>query len=531
MKTPQPFLSMHNATIRVANTFLFEHTSWQMNKNEHWLILGPNGSGKSTFAKALAGLLPLKNGEIIAHFATDKEYQYPQLHKDKIIYLSFETQQKSLTKNSLKGDLESSIGVEKQGMIVKDFLNPTKRNEKISLLDKGIQKQIRHDKKTKSIFSIEPLFHREISTLSTGEMRKVFLIKALLQNPKLLILDEPFDGLDQQTKSILMTIIHTIMKNTQIILITHRSDEISENITHILLVKEGKIFAQGKKGEIMKTYPEFSQFVRRREISTVLVKSHEIVTSQTKNDNNKKQIVMQMKNVTVRYGDTVILDHINWTIRDRENWVIFGSNGAGKSTLMHLISGDHQQRYVNSITIFGKKKDSGISVWEIKKKIGIISTDLMLRYQKVMKAYDVILSGFFDSIGLYKKATDEQKKEADTWIKRLDIERIAQKNYQELSFGQKRLILITRAVVKSPKLLILDEPCHGLDIQNRKRVLKMIDRIGETKINLLVITHQQDEIVPAITHIMKLENGKIIEKGKFDRDKRISYSADTNIVL
>lgn len=204
-------------------------------------------------------------------------------------------------------------------------------------------------------------------------------------------------------------------------------------------------------------------------------------------------------------------------MKDGENWAILGPNGAGKSTLMHLINGDHQQRYANNITIFGKKKDAGISVWDIKKRIGIVSTDLMLRYQKHIQAFDVVLSGFFDSIGLYKKATKRQRDRALEWIKKLGLEGIAKRNYHELSFGQKRLILIARSVVKSPKILILDEPCHGLDIYNRKHILEMVDQIGKTNTNLLLITHNKDEIVSSINHILELDKGRIVRSAKVDR--------------
>jgi molybdate transport system ATP-binding protein len=477
VSSEKKFLSVNNITIRVGHTFLFHNTNWQMHEKEQWLIIGPNGSGKSTFAKALAGILPLKYGEIICHFIKKGIYPYPQLHKDKIVYLAFETQQKFLQKDSLKRDLASYMGMKEQGTMVKDFLGN----------NTNVVRQ----------FGMDIFLNREIATLSTGEMRKIFLIKSFLAKPKLLILDEPFDGLDIFAKKAMKKIISFIMKKSQVVLITHKQSEMISGITHVLVVNNGKITAQGKR----------EQMIQQQELFQKKQQIH-------KNANNLKKKrglpLIIMKDINVKFEKKVILDHIDWIMYEGENWAIIGPNGSGKSTLMHLITGDQQQGYANNITLFGKRKNE-TPVWEIKEKVGIVSTDLMIRYNKEIKALDVILSGFFDSIGLYKKISKKQKIVAEKWIKILTIEKIAAKNYHELSFGQKRLILIARAVIKSPKLLILDEPCHGLDKDNREMVLQVIQKIGEkTKTNILLITHEKEEIVPCITHTLHLNKGKIV---------------------
>lgn len=514
-----PFLSVNNIIIRNGNSFFFENTSWTLFTNQQWLIYGPNGSGKSTFAKAIAGLLPTKRGKIILHFVNDK-LPFPSAHKDRISYLSFETQQNLLNKDSLKRDFESYAGVENKGSLVKDFIFQKTQNTQNS--GKPDNKKVRKSDLLSfpSILNIKNFLDREISTLSTGETRKIFILKALSKKPDLLILDEPFEGLDEDSKKNFMQIINELMaKGIHFILIAHRIDEIPQNITHILLVKNCRIFAQGEKERIMRIISTSTKTSLRTSSKTgeaipiVVGKSFGIASSPSvpRNDVRLKiNPIIEMKDVTVSYGNKIILDQINWTYKQGENWVILGPNGAGKSTLMQLIIGDQLQGYANNIKVFGKKKDIGISVWEIKEKIGVVSTDLMLRYNKAMSAYNVILSGFFDSIGLYRTASQQQKKQADKWIKILKLQEFAQQNYNQLSFGQKRLILIARAVVKNPELLILDEPCYGLDIENRKRVLEIINTIGTSgTTNILLITHNQDDILPCITNIMRLEKGKI----------------------
>lgn len=485
-----PVLSANNITIRVGENFFFQKTSWQLQKGEQWLILGKNGSGKTTFAKALAGLLPLKFGEIILHTAIDKQYQYTHLHKDKIVYMSFETQQKFITRDSLRRDYESYMGLEAPGTTVNDYLGKDYNTHVFQ-----------------ATFGVHSLLSREVDTLSTGEMRKVFLVKALLGNPQILVLDEPFDGLDFATKRQLFDVVNQIMAmGTQVILITHRTDEIPGEITNIMLIKNCKILASGTKLEIMQKYEKLFKESATKPLG--------VVAKDTAEEN--REVLLNMNDVNVFYEQKQALSHITWEVKAGENWVILGHNGAGKSTLLKLITGEELQHFANNILLFGieRKKQA---LWDVKKEIGVVSTDLQLAHQYNLSAFSVILSGFFDSIGLYSKVTPFQQKKAEELLAELHLDNLADRDYQELSFGQKRLILIARALVKKPKILILDEPCHGLDIENKKVVLDFIDKIGKSgKTTLLLITHNLDEIVDSITHVLELENGKIIKQGRLN---------------
>jgi molybdate transport system ATP-binding protein len=171
-----------------------------------------------------------------------------------------------------------------------------------------------------------------------------------------------------------------------------------------------------------------------------------------------------------------------------------------------LITGDNVQAYANEIYLFGKRRGSGESVWDIKKKIGVVSPELQVQYRKRMQVYDVVLSGFFDSIGLYRKCTAEQQAAARKWIELLGLSHMSERWYDHLSFGEKRMVLLARSMVKSPTLLILDEPCQGLDRSNRGVILDLIDYIGrETNTHVIYVTHHQDEMPPCITHVLKLE--------------------------
>jgi molybdate transport system ATP-binding protein len=204
---------------------------------------------------------------------------------------------------------------------------------------------------------------------------------------------------------------------------------------------------------------------------------------------------------------------LNWSMKQGENWAILGPNGAGKSTLVGLILGENLQAYANQIFLFGKRKGSGETIWEIKKRIGFISAELQAQYRKRMDSYEVIASGFQDSIGLYRAPAPEEREAVDRWVDLLEIKDLAEEPYHQLSFGQKRMILLARAMVKSPVLLIADEPCHGLDVANRRRISKILERIGRTKTSLLYLTDRREEILDCITHLLRLHRGKGIFQG------------------
>jgi molybdate transport system ATP-binding protein len=373
---------------------------------------------------------------------------------------------------------------------------------------------------------IQYLLQKGISSLSTGEMRKALIARALIKSPRLLILDEPFDGLDDRSRATLAESINRLMTGPmRVILVVHRLEEIVPNITHVLLVRDGQLFLQGPKDEVLTSQNisrlyGFNLHLERTSkgyrVSYGPEKGDRIDTSAVYEEalQDVPDVLIEMRDTTVRYNDFIVLDRLNWSMKRGENWAILGPNGSGKSTIVKLILGDNLQGYANQVMLFGKRKGSGETLWEIKRHIGAVSSELQVQYRKRMSAYDVIASGFYDSIGLYQYPTPKQKAIADGWIELLKIGDISNQPYHQLSYGQKRMILLARAMVKSPALLIMDEPCHGLDISNRRRILRIIEMIGETPTHLLYITNHRDEILNCITHVMRLHNGKVLSQGR-----------------
>jgi molybdate transport system ATP-binding protein len=521
MSKKRPFISVENITCRLQDRLIFQNSSWRIHSDEHWAVLGPNGAGKSTFVRSLWGGVPLLRGRILFHFSDSKAEAHFLSQRDAIGYVSFEMHQRLMEHEEMQEDLRAFANKKDDVTTAQDVIfSGILANRILTPEDEARCEEIA------DLLGIRPLLQKSITSLSTGEMRKTLIARALIKAPKLLILDEPFDGLDEAARrSLSESINHLMTGSVRVILVVHRLEEIVPHITHVLFIKEGQLFMQGPK-EYLLTSENISQLYGcqlelEQDDGRYLVsfgkdgsKPMPTTPAADERDPNVPEILIEMRDTTVQYQGLVVLNRLNWVMRQGENWAILGPNGSGKSTILRLILGDNLQGYANQVILFGRQKGTGETLWEIKKRIGAVSSELQVQYRKKMSAYDVIASGFYDSIGLYQYPTLEQKKIVDQWIQILCIEDIARQPFHQLSYGQRRMILLARAMVKSPALLIVDEPCHGLDIPNRKRVLDILERIGHTKTNLLYVTNHKEEILGCVTHVMRLQRGKVLSQGR-----------------
>jgi len=473
-------IRLEQITLRVGGRWILPDTSWTIAQGQNWVVRGPNGSGKTSLTAALTGEVPVVVG---------RRWLNPDaIRPQDMVRLSFETHQRLIARDEARDEARGFAGIDEQGLSVRFLLDATEASPEAAAACIGR-------------WDLVPLLDQPIRSLSTGEMRRFLIGRALLFNPRLLILDEPFDGLDASMRRYLADRVTALVREgLQIILVTHREEEMLPVITHSLELGDGRVLRQGP----LRAEPRRE----KRPLTTEPVDenggsgtSADITPDSVKNGTP----LIRMVNASVSFEGRRILDNLSWNVYPEENWLVAGPNGAGKSTLLRLISADHLQAYANEIYLFGRRRGTGESIWEIKQRIGMVSSEFQMRYRKSISGFNVILSGFFDSVGLFRLASQAQREQARDWVARLQIESLAEKPFDRMSSGQQRMVLIARAVVKDPVLLILDEPCQGLDVRNRERVLAMVAHIGcATPTNLIFTTHHADERPPCMTHELRL---------------------------
>ncbi len=481
--TDNTVVCLTDATLRIRDKFILPDTSWQINQGEHWAVLGPNGAGKTTLVKALTGEVPVVRGTI--------EYSKTL----RAGYVSFEQHQQLIAREERRDASRYFSGSLEDVSTVYEILLELDGAAGRSAIDVEL---------IAARLQIEHLLERDIRVMSTGEMRKVQIARALIQAPDILILDEPFDGLDRAARASLAPIIDSLMDDTRtVILVTHRQREILPHISHVLAVSDGRVLFQGRREAVLipsqlerlypaSAAPSFSLPVGNPDAVRV--------------EPSGSDMLISMQNVRVQYGETIVLDGLDWTVKSGENWVILGPNGCGKTTLLNLVIADNPQAYANEIYLFGRRRGSGESIWEIKRRTGYVSSELQVRYRKPLTTFEVVLSGFFDSVGLYRDFTGAQKDIAEHWLEVLGIADKSDRIFNQLSYGEQRMMLLARSLVKMPPILILDEPCQGLDRTNRRKILDAVDVIGaHSETNILYVTHYPDEIPACMTHILRFE--------------------------
>jgi molybdate transport system ATP-binding protein len=353
---------------------------------------------------------------------------------------------------------------------------------------------------------INDLRDKTVLQLSNGERRKVQIARALLRRPSVLILDNPFTGLDVGFRQRLKQIIDGLMQDEIcVIVVTTRQDEIPDGITHILRVDQGRVVEQAPRQQIL----------THNEIDTAWVGDLSAIAAPFKSEIAPTKVLVRLDHANVAYGGVPVLTDVSWTVRRGEHWALLGPNGAGKTTLLSLILGDNPQAYANQVWVFGKRRGENESIWEIKHHVGWVAPELHLHYPKHFFTLNVVCSGFFDSVGLYRRPTAEQRGTAQRWMEGLGIDAYARSPFGTLSQGQQRMALIARALVKSPPLLILDEPCQGLDAANSIRVRQTVDAIGrQTDTTIIYVTHNLQDIPPVIERTLWLKQGRIVDVGE-----------------
>tara|TARA_Y100001933_G_scaffold149591_2_gene148023 strand:- start:10771 stop:12045 length:1275 start_codon:yes stop_codon:yes gene_type:complete len=334
----------------------------------------------------------------------------------------------------------------------------------------------RHDIKVLGQQSGQPL-----KTMSSGEQKKALLNHLLKRLPDYLVLVNPFDNLDSRAQDELKERLGAVSKKVALVQVVNRLDDILPFTTH---------FARLKGNELI-FYDNVQRF--RAENQCVAGHFQATIPPPLHPAKNKNEVMVQFSNVSVSFGEKPVLKNIDWTIKKGEFWQLIGPNGSGKTTLLTMITGDSHKGYGQNLTIFGHKKGSGESVWDLKQHIGYFTPSMTYRFRGYHTLENMLISGLHDSVGLYVIPSDAEKRLANQWLNVLGLDDKSQTYFHELSSGQQRLVMTARAMIKHPLLLILDEPTAGLDDQGADLFVSLVNKIAaESSSAILFVSHRKE---------------------------------------
>ena len=489
--------SFRNVTIRVPNGDVFPHVSFEVKKGEHWAFLGDNEALKNALMEALAGEAAVVHGNanfpfLEQHSANQSKDPFLSPHRliakvtDRHPFRNLSnTQQFYYQQRFNSSDSEDALTVLEylqQALPYRD------------LPETGLAAMIAKMK-------LASLLDKQLIKLSHGETRRLLIAAALLRQPEVLLFSRPFNGLDTRTRMELHERINEVAAAGITVLLTTSPGEIPQAITHVAwFEKEGSITTCGKED----FQPPATALAPEPAIDAAAVQSlFSAPAMPSFND------VVMMKNVRIQYGEKVILDNISWTIKQGERWALLGPNGSGKSTLLSLINADNPQAFANHILLFDRRKGSGESIWDIKRNIGFFSPELYQYFPLETSCLQAVESGFYDTVGLFRSSDPGRAAIALRWMQLLGIANLERKLLRQVSAVNQRLCLLARALVKSPPLLLLDEPCQGFSEHQVKAFKELINTIGAvSNTTLIYVTHYPEEIPECVTRVFRLEKGK-----------------------
>jgi molybdate transport system ATP-binding protein len=476
-----PLLQVNGLTVQLSGRTVLKDVSFTVDKGEWLAVIGASGSGKSTLVKTLGGQC----------FGTGTVAFANQPH---IVTITQQHQFKNLS------NLSSSFYYQQR-------FNSSDSEDAVTVNDALLAMEIEESAiaEALSFLGITHVKHTRLIQLSNGEHKRFQLAKAILEDAEWILLDSPYIGLDVKARKLLNTVLNTLSaKGVNFLLVTSATD-IPASVTHVALLKDGTLSSMMSRAEFEATK---TSLINTDTLTISYKQSFEYI--QPAYTYSDFSVAIRMVNTNVIYNDKKILDGINWEVKKGECWNVSGHNGSGKSTLLSLVNGDNPQAFANEIYLFDKKKGTGETIWDIKQKIGYVSPELHHYFDSAASCYEVVASGLFDTIGLFKQLSSSQKEIVNQWMQLLKLEIFANKLFKQLSNGEQRLVLLARALVKNPPLLILDEPCQGLDSELAAGFIALINDICvNMNKTLIYVTHYEEEIPACVTNRLKLEQGKI----------------------
>jgi molybdate transport system ATP-binding protein len=482
----EPVVHIKNLNLRYRQKTVLKDLDWVLNPGDNWVLTGESGSGKTSLAKAIAGLIG-DNGAVELRFNPALKapaqvyyvanwYQFKDLEgQSNFYYQQRYNHQAFEVTSTVLAELEE-FG-RKQGLLLANLDRPLEA------------------------MAFSGLLSSSLIQLSSGEHKKLQLVKALWLKPQLLILDQPYNGLDKASRQNLNALLEELPDYGSSLILISNDQEIPSSVNRFAEIIDGQLVeSEGRSfaSNAIEDFKAVPAFLAEAPLSSI-----------TEEVAGRQPAVIKMIDVNISYGDKQVLKNINWEVKAGEKWLLQGPNGSGKSTLLSLLSGDHPQAYANNFYLFGHKRGTGESIWDIKKRIGLISPELHWYFDPSATVSQSIASGFYDSSGLFCEPGSSKHGQVSELLEYFGLNSYKNVLMNELPLGKQRLALLARTIIKNPELLILDEPCQGLDQQQTIHFNRLVDDLCKQGTTLIYVGHFDAQLPECIEKRILLENGEV----------------------
>ena len=466
----EPLVVLDHVTVaRPGGPVVLDGLSWTIRDGQTWAVVGPTGSGKTTLAEVLLGKLPVRSGTIAWPLVSRVGAAYPS---QVVRHVGFQENSRLFSYAGHYYQQRFEFADADEPLTLDQFLRTGTTATDAEVRDAAAR------------LGVADRLDTSFIKLSNGQARRARIARALLAKPELLILDDPFLGVDAAGRDEIAGLLGRLVQDGLRLVLICDPGAVPRWVTDTL--------------ELGTRNPE--RGVKTANVSLVPGSGFRVPGSP----------VVELHDITVSHGGRDILADITWTVRAGERWAVLGPNGSGKTTLLSLLCGDHPQAYSNDVRLFGRRRGTGESVWDVKRPVGLVSPEFHLYFPPGLTAARAAATGFFDGVA-DRPTTPEQDAAVRELFAAFGITDLAGRPFRQLSTGEQRLVLLARALVKRPPLVILDEPFQGLDRATADRCRDWLDRHLSADQTLLFVSHHAEEIPRSVTRRLRLDAGRVAE--------------------